>query len=77
MEYCRTLPNIEEHIKFYTIKEINKLVGIPKTTLRRLIRDKTLPTFKQGNSYYISKNALDKYISDKTLAMLVDIYWKI
>lgn len=44
------------------------MLGMPYDTVRKLIsKHKTLPAFKQGGKYYISKDAIDKYISDKTL----------
>jgi len=50
--------------------EVEKLLDISKSTLKRLIKDKKIRAVKfgedvQGNPWYISQSALDEYRSNK------------
>ena len=53
--------------KHYTVKEIFFMTGMPKSTIRRAIKEKTLNAYKRGKSYYIPKRCFDKYIGDLIL----------
>lgn len=46
---------IIEDVKFYSVKDISKKLGLTPLTVRKYIRNKRLKAKKLGNAYVISE----------------------
>jgi len=54
------MEKIIEDVKFYSVKDISKKLGLSTLTVRKYIRNKRLKAKKLGNAYVISEqNFLD------------------
>lgn len=45
-------------MRFLTIREAAKAVGLPHTCLRTMLVNKSLPGFQSGNRYYVNLDLL-------------------
>ena len=50
-----TEDKIIEDVKFYSVKDISKKLGLTPLTVRKYIRNKRLKAKKLGNAYVISE----------------------
>jgi len=49
------MEKIIEDVKFYSVKDISKKLGLTPLTVRKYIRNKRLKAKKLGNAYVISE----------------------
>ena len=49
------MEKIIEDVKFYSVKDISKKLGLSTLTVRKYIRNKRLKAKKLGNGYVISE----------------------
>jgi excisionase family DNA binding protein len=49
------MEKIIEDVKFYSVKDISKKLGLSTLTVRKYIRNKRLKAKKLGNAYVISE----------------------
>jgi len=49
------MEKIIEDVKFYSVKDISKKLGLSTLTVRKYIRNKRLKAEKLGNAYVISE----------------------
>ncbi|MBM3212439.1 helix-turn-helix domain-containing protein [Candidatus Poribacteria bacterium] len=54
-----------EHEKYYTVKEISKMLKIHEETVRRAIRDGRLESVRFGRDYRINHDNLMKFLAKK------------
>ncbi len=56
------MEKIIEDVKFYSVKDISKKLGLSTLTVRKYIRNKRLKAKKLGNAYVISEQNFLEFI---------------
>lgn len=50
-------------LRFYTVKKASEMIGVSGNTLRRILEDRDIPTYRFGKQIRISAEAFDAYIN--------------
>lgn len=62
-------------VKFYTIPDLQKLLGWSETTVQKLFNDPNFPSADFGKSKVVEAHALIEYFSTKHVKMR-ERYWR-
>ena len=57
------MEKIIEDVKFYSVKDISKKLGLSTLTVRKYIRNKRLKAKKLGNAYVISEQNFLEFLN--------------
>ena len=58
------------------IKESSQAIGVGTTNLRKMCRDKTLPSYKEGKKIMIPVKALEDWVSKQVGSEWKQTNWK-
>ena len=53
--------------KLYSLKEVSETYGIGLSMLQKMVLNKQITRVKVGNKNFISKDVIEKYITDNTI----------
>lgn len=57
------MEKIIEDVKFYSVKDISKKLGLSTLTVRKYIRNKRIKAEKLGNAYVISEQNFLEFLN--------------